>query len=243
MWANKQVHLRYVDGDWRPAMVDGMPVDEGDEHYGYPMPDFVDALGMENWELVSAVPVDSPEPGLLLLLFKRPDDHELDTLSEVPGALERRSAVLQESPQGSEPPALGKVLKQLRVSQNLTQGKVAYRAGTAPEYISMLESGLRKNPGSVLFARLAIALGVTPDYILARAGIISITEQPPLDPEVARIAGILAAWPEGTSRRSARAAVSLMGDLLEQVVSTQEGEGDEVKQGTLNFTDEPAVGG
>lgn len=49
-----------------------MPMLESDDTYGLPMPDHLDKLGMDKWELVTAVPVDDPDSGLLLLIFKRP---------------------------------------------------------------------------------------------------------------------------------------------------------------------------
>ena len=73
-WMHKLVYFQYLDGDWRPVMIDSMPEMESDVHYRYPMPDFVDVLAMKGWEVVSAVPVEHPEPGLLLLIFKRPRD-------------------------------------------------------------------------------------------------------------------------------------------------------------------------
>ena len=73
-WMHKFVYFSHSDGDWRPWMIDSMPMHRGDAHAELSMPDFVDVLAMKGWEVVSAVPVEHPEPGLLLLIFKRPRD-------------------------------------------------------------------------------------------------------------------------------------------------------------------------
>ena len=112
---------------------------------------------------------------------------------------------------------LGEVLKELRLEQGFTQGQIAYKADTAPEYISMLETGLRKSPSAQLLARIAMALGTTPDYILARAGILNTREHAPLEPEVQHIVDILASWPESTQKQNARQMIITVAETLSQI--------------------------
>ena len=112
---------------------------------------------------------------------------------------------------------LGKVLKQLRLERGMTQGQVAYKADTVPEYISMLESGARDNPSAELLTRLAVSLGVTPDYILTRAGILNSNERRPLEPEVQELDDILAAWPETTLKRNAREVIITVVETLSAI--------------------------
>jgi hypothetical protein len=71
---HKMVYFEPRGDTWGPYMVDSMPAREGDENVHLPMPDYVDVLAMDNWEVVSAVQVDHPKPGSLLLIFKRPRD-------------------------------------------------------------------------------------------------------------------------------------------------------------------------
>ena len=56
--------------------------------------------------------------------------------------------------------ALGLNVRQQRRAKELTQEKLAERAGLDPTYISGIERGLR-NPGIKNVARLAKALGLT----------------------------------------------------------------------------------
>ena len=112
---------------------------------------------------------------------------------------------------------LGEVLKQLRLERGMTQGQVAYKADTVPEYISMLESGTRANPSAELLTRLAVSLGVTPDYILTRAGILNSSERRPLEPEVQELDDILAAWPETTLKRKAREVIITVVETLSAI--------------------------
>ena len=112
---------------------------------------------------------------------------------------------------------LGGVLKEIRLERGLTQGQVAYKADTAPEYISMLESGHRKSPSAQLLARISLALGTTPDYILTRAGILNSKERRPLEPEVQELDDILAAWPETTLKRNAREVIITVVETLSAI--------------------------
>ena len=56
--------------------------------------------------------------------------------------------------------ALGQNVRQRREARELTQEKLAEKAGLDPTYISGIERGLR-NPGIKNVARLAKALGLT----------------------------------------------------------------------------------
>jgi transcriptional regulator with XRE-family HTH domain len=53
------------------------------------------------------------------------------------------------------------VLKQRRAQRGWTQAQVAKRAGVTNFYISLLESGRRRNPSLSVRKRLAKALGVS----------------------------------------------------------------------------------
>lgn len=56
---------------------------------------------------------------------------------------------------------LGMTLKRLRIKAGLTQDELARKAGVTYAYISMLESGTKKNPSLMLVKKLAKALGVS----------------------------------------------------------------------------------
>ena len=112
---------------------------------------------------------------------------------------------------------LGIVLKELRGERGLTQGQLAYKADTVPEYIGMLESGARKKPSAELLTRIAMALGTTPDYVLTRAGILNSNERRPLEPEVQELDDILAAWPETTLKRNAREVIITVVETLSAI--------------------------
>ena len=60
--------------------------------------------------------------------------------------------------------ALGQNVRQRREARELTQEKLAEKAGLGPTYISGIERGLR-NPGIRNVARLAKALGLTTDRL------------------------------------------------------------------------------
>lgn len=114
----------------------------------------------------------------------------------------------------------GQVLRELRTERGLTQGQVAYKADTTPEYISMLDNNPEKMPTTGLLVRLTRALGTTPDYMLRRAGMLETNSHTPLEPEVQRIADLLATWPEGQLKNQARAIVITTGETLEHVLAT-----------------------
>ncbi len=52
------------------------------------------------------------------------------------------------------------MIKQLRDRAELTQEQLARKAGVTEAYVSMIESGTRKNPSLPVLKRLAKALGV-----------------------------------------------------------------------------------
>jgi transcriptional regulator with XRE-family HTH domain len=55
---------------------------------------------------------------------------------------------------------LGTVLKKLRIAKGLTQEQLGNKVGVSDAYITMLETGARKNPSLDLLERLAKALKV-----------------------------------------------------------------------------------
>jgi len=112
----------------------------------------------------------------------------------------------------------GQVLREIRTERGLTQGQLAYKAHTTPEYISMLENNPEKMPTTGLLLRLTTALHTTPDYVLQRAGMLKTNSHAPLEPEVQRIADLLAACSEGELKAHVRAIISSVGETLEHVL-------------------------
>jgi len=55
---------------------------------------------------------------------------------------------------------LGAMLKKLRLKNGLTQEELGKKVGVSDAYITMLETGARKNPSLDLLKRLAKALKV-----------------------------------------------------------------------------------
>jgi transcriptional regulator with XRE-family HTH domain len=55
---------------------------------------------------------------------------------------------------------MGRMLRETREAKGLTQEQIAQKAGVTEAYISMLESGARKNPSLAMLKRLAKILGV-----------------------------------------------------------------------------------
>ncbi len=55
---------------------------------------------------------------------------------------------------------LGAVVRRLRVQQNLTQERLAARAGLTQGHLSKIEAGERPNPGVATLKKLARALNV-----------------------------------------------------------------------------------
>ena len=58
------------------------------------------------------------------------------------------------------PQSIGRVVKRLREAKGLTQAELAKKAKVTQPYITMLESGHRKEPSLATLRRLAKALGV-----------------------------------------------------------------------------------
>ena len=75
---------------------------------------------------------------------------------------------------------IGQTVKTLRQQQRLTQGQLEIKSGVKRSTIAMIEQEKRENPTVDTLVKLAVALGVTPDDIIHRAGIL-----PPLPPSVA----------------------------------------------------------
>ena len=112
----------------------------------------------------------------------------------------------------------GIVLKEMRTERGWTQGQLAYKADTTPEYISILENNPEKVPATGLLVRLTGALGTTPDYMLRRAGMLKMNSHTPLEPEVQRIADLLAAWPESDVKGNMRAIITTVGETMEHLL-------------------------
>jgi transcriptional regulator with XRE-family HTH domain len=70
-------------------------------------------------------------------------------------------------PRAEPQAALGKVIRELREKEGLTQEAVAHAAGVHPTWVSRLESGTL-NPSWGMVTRVAEALGVQVS-VLARA--------------------------------------------------------------------------
>jgi transcriptional regulator with XRE-family HTH domain len=100
---------------------------------------------------------------------------------------------------------LGKAIRLLRVSRELTQGELAASAGVSTSHVWALESG-KKEPGVLLLERIANALGVPLELFL-----VAVT-----DPLGDRTAAERETFVEG--RR-------LMMSLLEGIAGVASGEG------------------
>lgn len=61
----------------------------------------------------------------------------------------------------------GNQLRQLRKAANITQEELAFRAGLARTYISLLERGI-KSPSLTIFLRLCVALQQKPEEVVAQ---------------------------------------------------------------------------
>jgi len=75
---------------------------------------------------------------------------------------------------------LGQTIRAIREAQGLSQKEVAEAAGIDQSYLSMIESGQRRNPGMRIVSRLAQALQVSMDELAERAGYLP--EPQPPDP-------------------------------------------------------------
>jgi transcriptional regulator with XRE-family HTH domain len=65
------------------------------------------------------------------------------------------------------PKRLSHVIRQLREQRNLTQVELARKAKLTQGYVTMIETGVRKNPSLAILKRLAKALGVPVAELLA----------------------------------------------------------------------------
>ncbi|NIM07178.1 MAG: helix-turn-helix domain-containing protein [Armatimonadetes bacterium] len=122
---------------------------------------------------------------------------------------------------------LGFTLHMLRRRRGWTQGQLAQRARTTPEYISQLERGKKTNPGIDLLTRLALALETTPDFILIQAGMLPVSDNMPLPPEVAELVETIEAYPDGPAKEQAKQMVVdialILRTLRERVEADREG--------------------
>ena len=64
---------------------------------------------------------------------------------------------------------LSRVLKTLREGKGFSQDHLAKKAGVTREYLTMLESGARRNPSLAVLQRLAKALGVSVGELLEKS--------------------------------------------------------------------------
>ena len=72
--------------------------------------------------------------------------------------------------------SLGETIRAIRQQQGLSQKEVAAAAGIDQSYVSMIESGQRRNPGTRIVARLARVLDVSMDELAVRAGYLANAE-------------------------------------------------------------------
>ena len=76
--------------------------------------------------------------------------------------------------------SLGRTIRAMREYTDTTQKELAQSAGIDQSYLSMLESGRRRNPGLRTVARLARALHVSIDELAAGAGLLPRSQAPDL---------------------------------------------------------------
>lgn len=69
---------------------------------------------------------------------------------------------------------VGDTLSALRRARGFTQEVLAARARITPEYLSMIETGARRNPSLAVLARVAAALAVPVSALLD----VAATEEP-----------------------------------------------------------------
>ncbi len=87
--------------------------------------------------------------------------------------------------------ALGARLRALRLERGLDIGTVAYRTGLDYNYIYRLERGDRRNPSYEAIRKIAQALSVPPEELLAGIAIVSA----PVYPEIVELNRRLEALP------------------------------------------------
>ena len=106
---------------------------------------------------------------------------------------------------------LGFVLHDLRRRRGLTQRELAQKAGTTPEYISQLETGVKDNPSLRVVMKLALALGTTVDPVLIKAGMLPEAGSRPLAPEVEDIDAIIRSYPQGPQKEMLKLILKAVG--------------------------------
>lgn len=90
---------------------------------------------------------------------------------------------------------LGQAIRAIRKDAGLSQKELAEAAGIDQSYLSMIESGQRRNPGTRIISRLALALQVSIDDLAARAGFVPRQQQPdPLTERALRLFRQLPRW-------------------------------------------------
>jgi len=90
---------------------------------------------------------------------------------------------------------LGQAIRAVRKQAGLSQKELADAAGIDQSYMSMIESGQRRNPGTRIMARLAQALQVSIDDLAARAGYLPQHKLPdPLADQALRLFRQLPRW-------------------------------------------------
>lgn len=75
----------------------------------------------------------------------------------------------------------GDYLRTIREAAGLSQSQLAAAVGVDKGYISLLESGGRKNPSAQVLYKLALAAEVRPADVFLRFGIPVPAERPSLD--------------------------------------------------------------
>jgi DNA-binding XRE family transcriptional regulator len=105
--------------------------------------------------------------------FAHPVEQELGQLWRIRHEYSCLHAILRdfslpERPHKAEEPALGQVIRELRVERRLSQGELATAADVDERRLKALESG-QIDADYVLLVRLAKALGVAPGTVVTRA--------------------------------------------------------------------------
>jgi len=90
---------------------------------------------------------------------------------------------------------LGQAIRAIRQEAGLSQKELAEAAGIDQSYLSMIESGQRRNPGTKVIVRLAQALQVSIDDLAARAGYLPFAQpEDPLSERAMRLFRQLPRW-------------------------------------------------
>lgn len=99
--------------------------------------------------------------------------------------------------------SVGTVLRELRQAAGLSQSALARRAGIAASHLSQLEGQRRGNPRFETVAAVAVALGVSLDYIASQCGFGAVGKLNLGDDKAARVAAAIA-----TSRKHLEQALT-----------------------------------